>query len=92
MERLRQERKLMKKALHRVKMAEKWKDAGEDVNENALSLAYQWNQVTKEEQAKAKNKKRVLKSYPSVRRALRDAVAVSVAVRGPLPTCFESLP
>jgi len=46
------ERRRMKKALHGVEVAEGWKNAGEEVNENALSLAWQWNAIVAEEKAK----------------------------------------
>ena len=86
-EQLKRERQMLKKAMHRVALAEKWKDDGENVDERFLSLAFQWNAITKEEEAKAKKSKRVVKRYPPirVRRPIRDAVAVAVAVRGPLP-------
>jgi len=80
---LRRERQMMKKALHRVKMAEKWKNAEELANENALSLAWQWNALVKEEKAKNKSYPRIRRR--AVRRPIRNAVAVSLAVKGPLP-------
>jgi hypothetical protein len=54
---LREERKLMRKALRRVALAEKWAASGEKVDERLLSLAFQWNQAAAEQ--KQKNKKSV---------------------------------
>jgi len=78
---------MMKKAMHRVKMAEKWKNAGEPVNPNALSLAWQWEMIQADEKAK--------KSYPKVRRtrvrrSVRDRVAVAAALHAPVAS-FENV-
>jgi len=58
-EQLRQERKLLKKALRRVALAEKWasEHPEERIDECLLSLGWQWNQVMEEE--KKKNSKSV---------------------------------
>ena len=57
---LRQERRLLRKALRRVKIAEAWAAKNPaDADPNLLSLAYHWNQITAEEEEKAKNSKRV---------------------------------
>jgi hypothetical protein len=98
---LREERRRMKKAVHRVKMAEKWMSEHPEAppNECLLSLAFHWNAIVAEEQAKAKTSKlkrgdRVVKSCPPIGKAVRglcrDAFAVARAVRGPL--AFESVP
>jgi hypothetical protein len=59
--RLRQERAIMRKALKRVAMAERWKSEHpeEKIDERWLSLAFVWNQIAAEEEEKAKNLKRV---------------------------------
>jgi hypothetical protein len=56
---LREERQIMRKAVRRVALAEKWvsEHPEEKVDERLLSLAFHWNQITDEE--KAKNAKRV---------------------------------
>jgi hypothetical protein len=58
---LREERRLMRKALKRVALAEGWvsQHPDEKIDERLLSLAFQWNQVAEEEEKKAKNSKRV---------------------------------
>jgi|SRR5215831_15370743 len=90
---LRQERKLMRKAVKRAEVAERWASAGEKIDPKLLWIAWHFNQLA--EEAKAKNKKhRVLKSSSPIEKRVhsprRDAVAVAVAVRGPLP--FQSVP
>src|SRR5262249_54638986 len=74
---LREERALMKKALHRVRVAERWKSEHpeEQVDECLLSLAYHWNQLQEEERMK---------------RQRRDKKAVAIAFGA--PQCFQSLP
>ena len=49
---LRLERLRLKKALHRLALAEKWASDGEKIEECWLSLAWHWNQITAEEEAK----------------------------------------
>ena len=79
--RLWEERCRMKKALHRVEMAERWVAEGEKIDPKLLSLAWHFKELGKEERAK----KRVSEAERK-----RDALAVAEAVKGPLP--FESLP
>jgi hypothetical protein len=59
--RLREERAMLRKALKRVAVAERWKSEHpeEEIDERWLSLAFVWNQVAAEEEEKAKNLKRV---------------------------------
>jgi hypothetical protein len=56
---LREERKAMRKAMHRVAVAERWASEHPESppDERFLSLAYHWNAIMDEE--RAKNSKRV---------------------------------
>jgi hypothetical protein len=58
---LREERAMLRKALKRVAVAERWKSEHPDekIDERWLSLAFVWNQIAAEEEEKAKNAKRV---------------------------------
>jgi hypothetical protein len=57
---LREERAMMRKALKRVSLAERWASENPgSVDERLLSLAYQWNQIAQEREEKEKNSKRV---------------------------------
>jgi hypothetical protein len=62
--RLREERRLMKKALKRVALAERWKSEHPDekIDPCLLSLAWHWNQVTQEAEAKIGRVGRRMKS------------------------------
>ena len=83
-EELREHRAMMKKALHRVEMAEKWAADGEKIHERNFSLSYHFDKIVKEEKAKRRR---------SEAERIRDASAVSVAVGCPgVPLLFESIP
>src|SRR5262245_60355072 len=79
---LREERRKMKKAVHRVALAEKWKSEHpeEKIDERFLSLAYHWNQIAEEEE-KEKNAK-----LKTARVVLKKSVAQKSG------RCFESVP
>jgi hypothetical protein len=80
-EALREDRAAMRKALHRVEMAEKWAAAGEKIDPKLLSIGWHFTRLIKE----ARAKKRISEVAKK-----RDALAVAIAVKGPLP--FESAP
>ena len=56
-ERVRQERKVMKKALRRLAQAKEWAAAGEKIDECWLSLGWQWNNAAEEEEQAKKDAK-----------------------------------
>jgi len=54
--RLREERQLLKRALHRTKTAEKWRAEGQEVAEELLSLEWQYIQVVLDEEMKRRRR------------------------------------
>jgi hypothetical protein len=80
-EALREDRELMRKAVHRVEKAEEWAAKGEKIDPKLLSIAWHYDRLRKEARAK--------KRISEVERK-RDALAVAIAVGAPL--LYENAP
>ena len=78
-EALREDRALMRKAVHRVELAEEWAAKGEKIDPKLLSVAWHYDRLLKEARAKKRR---------SEAERIRDASAVAIALGAPL--IFES--
>jgi len=60
-DKLREGRKAMKKALHRVEMAKKWASEGDKIDERLFSLDWQWNATMEDRMRKSASAKHLRK-------------------------------
>jgi Ribosomal proteins 50S-L15, 50S-L18e, 60S-L27A len=90
-ERLRAERRAMKKAVHRLDQLEKWASEGQKVEETSLSLARLFSDALAEERARL-DRRSVEKALGVRASKISRRATLKIKTQTEIPAGFDSLP